>query len=205
MQVIVLTGGLGAGKSTAARFFRERGAVVLDLDAVAANFLSPGSPVLDAVAREFGGSDVLLADGRLDRPALARVVFASPEATRRLNALVHPAVVREVGPSIADLRLLPDPPPVVVIEVPLLVEAPVFAELADHVVAVVAPESIRIARAVESGFSEPDARRRIRSQASDAERAELADVVIVNDGSIDRFTSSLERFWEEYVVDGGCR
>lgn len=205
MQVIVLTGGLGAGKSTAARFFRDRGAVVIDLDDVAAQLLVPGSPVLDAVAAEFGGPDVLYADGRLDRPALARAAFATSDATRRLNALVHPAVIREVGPSVADMRLLPDPPPFVVIEVPLLVEAPVFREIADIVVAIVAPESVRLVRAVESGLAEEDARRRMRAQATDAERAELADVVIVNDGPLERLTSSLERFWEEYAVGGGVR
>jgi len=205
MQVIVLTGGLGAGKSTAARFFRERGAVVIDLDDVAAQLLVPGSPVLEAVAEEFGGPDVLYADGRLDRPALARAAFATPDATRRLNALVHPAAIREVGPSIADMRLLPDPPPFVVIEVPLLVEAPVFREIADIVVAIVAPESVRLARAVESGLAEEDARRRIRAQATDAERAEISDVVIVNDGPPERLMSSLERFWEEYAVGGGVR
>jgi len=204
MQVIVLTGGLGAGKSTAAEFFRSRGAVALDLDDIAARLLVPGTPLLARVAQEFGGEDVLLADGRLDRPALARIAFATPEATRRLNAIVHPAVVREIGPSIADMRLLQEPPPVIVLEVPLLAEAPVFAELADIVVAIVGPESVRAARAVERGMAPDDVARRMRSQATDAERAELADVLIVNDGPIERFTSALERFWEEYVVDGGA-
>jgi dephospho-CoA kinase len=205
MQVIVLTGGLGAGKSTAAEFFRSRGAVAIDLDVIAAHLMAPGSSLLASVADAFGGDDVLLADGRLDRSALARLAFCTPEATARLNALVHPAVVREIGPSIADMRLLQDPPPVVVLEVPLLAEAPVFAELADIVVAIVGPESVRSARAVERGMSPDDAARRLRAQATDAERAELADVLIVNDGPLDRFTSALERFWEEYVVDGGSR
>ncbi len=204
MQVIVLTGGLGAGKSTAAEFFRSRGAVALDLDAIAASLLVPGTPLLARVAEEFGGEDVLLADGRLDRPALARSAFATPEAARRLNVIVHPAVVREIGPSIANMRLLQDPPPVIVLEVPLLAEAPVFAELADIVVAIVGPESVRAARAVQRGMAPDDVVRRMRSQATDAERAELADVLIVNDGPIERFTSALERFWEEYVVDGGA-
>lgn len=205
MQVIVLTGGLGAGKSTAAEFFRGRGAVALDLDDIAAQLLVPGSALLAQVAEEFGGDEVLLADGRLDRSALARVAFANPEATRRLNAIVHPAVVREVGPAIANMRLLQEPPPVIALEVPLLAEAPVFAELAEIVVAIVGPESVRGARAVERGMTPEDAARRIAVQATDAERAELADVVIVNDGSVERFISALERFWEEYVVDGGAR
>jgi len=204
MQVIVLTGGIGAGKSTAAEFFRTRGAVALDLDDIAARLLSPGSPLLARVAEEFGGDEVLLADGRLDRPALARVAFTTPEVTQQLNAIVHPAVVREIGPSIADMRLLQEPPPVIVLEVPLLAEAPVFAELADIVVAIVGPESVRAARAIARGMAPDDVARRMRSQATDAERAELADVLIVNDGPIERFTSALERFWEEYVVDGGA-
>jgi len=204
MQVIVLTGGLAAGKSTAAEFFRTRGAIALDLDDIAARLLAPGTPLLARVAAEFGGDDVLLADGRLDRPALARIAFATPEATRRLNAIVHPAVVREIGPSIADMRLLQEPPPVIVLEVPLLAEAPVFAELADVVIAIVGPESVRAARAVARGMAPDDVARRLRSQATDAQRAELADVLIVNDGPIERFTAALERFWEEYVVDGGA-
>lgn len=205
MQVIVLTGGLGAGKSTAAEFFRRRGAVTLDLDDISARLLSPGTPLLARVAEEFGEDDVLLADGRLDRRALARNAFATPEATQRLNAIVHPAVVREIGPSIADMRLLQEPPPLIVLEVPLLAEASVFAELADIVIAIVGPESMRAARAVERGMAPDDVARRMRSQATDAERAQLADVLIVNDGPLEQLTSALERFWEEYVVDGGER
>ena len=201
MRVVVITGGIGAGKSTAAEFFRAHGAVVVDADSVAAHVLEKGSPVLGRVAEEFG-PDVLLADGSLDRPALARDAFASREAAARLNAIVHPAVAREIGPAIADLRLLPDPPAVVVIEVPLLAEAPVFAELADDVIAIVAPQDKRVARAVASGLAEPDVRRRLAVQASDAQRAELADVVIVNDADKERFLGELRRVWEERLAVG---
>lgn len=201
MKVVVITGGIGAGKSTAAEFYRGRGAVVLDADRVAAQVLEKGSPILERVVVEFG-PDVLLADGSLDRPALAREAFNSLEATMRLNAIVHPAVAREIGPAIADLRLLPDPPDVVVIEVPLLVEAPVFAELADDVIAIVAPQETRVSRAVAGGRAEPDVRRRLAVQASDAQRAALADVVIVNDADKERFLGELERIWEERLAVG---
>jgi len=203
MLVIVLTGGLGAGKSTAAEFFRSRGAVTFDLDRIAEHVLSPGSAVLERVAAEFGDDEVLLADGRLDRPALARKAFASADATARLNGIVHPAVAAEVGPALTSLRLLAEPPVAVVLEVPLLVEAPVFAELADCVLAVVAPESVRIARAVERGMDEAEARRRIRLQATDAERARIAGAVIVNDGDRERFTRDLASFWDVHVATGG--
>ena len=201
MKVVVITGGIGSGKSTAAEYYRGRGAVVVDADRVADHVLEKGSPVLDRVVAEFG-PDVLLADGTLDRPALAREAFGSREATARLNAIVHPAVAREIGPAIADLRLLPDPPDVVVIEVPLLAEAPVFGELADDVIAIVAPQELRVSRAVEGGRAEPDVRRRLAVQASDAQRAALADVVIVNDADKERFLGELERIWEERLAVG---
>jgi dephospho-CoA kinase len=204
MRVVVITGGIGAGKSTAAAFLREKGAVVINSDRVAEQVLQKGSPVLDRIVETFG-PDVLFADGSLDRPALAREAFVSLARTAELNAIVHPAVAREIGPSIADLRLLPDPPSVVVLEVPLLAEAPVFAELADVVVAIVAPESTRLARAVASGFSQADASRRIAVQATDAQRAALADTVIVNDADKERFLGELDRFWHERLAVGGPR
>ena len=159
MRVVVITGGIGAGKSTAAEFLREKGAVVISADRVAEQVMSKGSPTLARVVEEFGPG-ILTADGSLDRAALARAAFGSAERTRVLNEIVHPAVAREIGPSIADLRLLPEPPEVVILEVPLLAEAPVFAELADVVLAIVAPEQTRVARAVGAGFEEEDARNR---------------------------------------------
>ena len=110
--------------------------------------LEAGSPTLAHVVEAFG-ERVLQPDGSLDRAALARDArFARWSSTRKLNAIVHPAIAREVGPAVADMRLLPDPPDVVVLEVPLLVEAPVFAEIADVVLAIVGAEETRMARAV---------------------------------------------------------
>jgi dephospho-CoA kinase len=193
MFVVVITGGLGAGKSTAADFFRRHGAVVLDLDDIAKHTMVKGSPVLQRVADEFG-PDVLLADGSLDKAALAREAFGSPERAAALNAIVHPAVAREVGPALSDLRLMQQPPEMVVIEVPLLAEAPIYAELADAVLAVVAPESMRLSRAVARGMSERDAKQRIALQATDAERSALADRVVINDGEREALDRQLEDF-----------
>jgi dephospho-CoA kinase len=170
---------------------------------VAAKLLSPESALLGRVAAEFGGDAILLADGSLDRPALARAAFATPDAARRLDDLVHPAIARDVGVAIEQLRLMPEPPFAVVLEVPLLVEAPVFGELADVVLAIVAPEAQRLERAVAGGRDTADARRRLRVQASDAERVELSDVTLVNDGTLGRFFGELDAFWEEYVAVGG--
>jgi dephospho-CoA kinase len=201
MFVLTVTGGIGAGKSTAAAFFQERGAVVLELDDIAARLLEPGSPLLPQLVGAFG-EDVLREDGTLDRVLLAQRAFASREQATRLNEIVHPSVKAEVGPALTELRLLPFQPPVVVLVVPLLAEAPVFAEVADIVLSIEAPEEARIARAVERGMSEQDARARLACQASDEERSELADRVIVNDGDVGHFRGELERFWEEVVAAG---
>lgn len=204
MFVIVLTGGLGAGKSTAAEFFRSRGASVISLDDVAHHALTPGTPTFERVVAEFG-QGVLAVDGSIDRKALADAAFETSQGVARLNSIVHPEVAREVGTSLMELRLMPEHrPEVVVLEVPLLAEAPVFAELADEVVAVAAAESQRLERAVDCGMSLEDATRRIAYQASDAERASMADVVIRNDGDLDRFRSALDAYWEEHVVGGGA-
>jgi dephospho-CoA kinase len=202
MLVIALTGGLGAGKSTAAGFFRDRGAIVLDLDCIAAGLLAPGSEITRRVVAEFG-DEVLTEDGEaLDRASLARIAFTDARSAARLNAIVHPAVAREVGPALSDIRLMEQQPDVVVLEVPLLAEAPVFAEMADVVLAIEAPVETRCARAVASGMTEPDARRRIGVQAADTERAKLADDVIVNDSGLEHFLGELERYWERHVAPG---
>ena len=204
MFLLVITGGIGAGKSTAAEYFRKSGAFVIDLDDVASRVLSPGSATLGAVAAAFGPG-VLLADGRLDRPALARAAFASKATAQRLNALVHPAVTSELARELSELRTARETPALVVVEVPLLAEAPALAEVADAVLAIVAPQELRLERTVASGRAEPDARRRLAVQASDAERAALADVVIVNDADRESFLARLDRFRREHVVLGGER
>jgi dephospho-CoA kinase len=201
MRVVVITGGIGAGKSTAGAFLRSKGAVAIDSDRVAEALLEKGSPTLASVAEEFGPG-VLAPDGSLDRRALADAAFRSLKSTRALNAIVHPAIAREIGPAIADMRLLSDPPSVVVLEVPLLVEAPVFAEIADVVLSIAAPPELRVARAVAWGRAEDDVRRRLAVQASDSRREALADVVIENAGSKEEFLGELERFWEERLAVG---
>ncbi len=197
MYVVAITGGLGAGKSSAAKTMAELGAVVLSLDDIAKRLLERGEPLAEKVAAEF--PDAVADDDSIDPRALAEIAFESPARTLKLNAIVHPAVAREVGPALADLRLLPQPPEVVVLEVPLLVEAPVFGEMADLVIAVAAPEEQRVARAVVSGMAEDDARRRVARQASDEERAQLADIVVENTGSLEDLRHEIERVWDEAV------
>jgi dephospho-CoA kinase len=202
MRTVVLTGGIGSGKSFASEYMGERGARVIDLDQVASCALAPGSRVLGAVAAQFGPS-VLRPDGSLDRAELARLCFVDAETASRLDAIVHPEVERAAVLLLGDLRLSESPPEVVVLEVPLLAEAPQFAALGDIVVAVTAPESVRVERAVaRGGMERSDIARRARVQAPDAARAALADVVIDNDGTMDEYREALGRFWDRHLGAG---
>jgi dephospho-CoA kinase len=200
MLVIAITGGLGAGKSTAARFFLDRGALLLSLDEIAHDVLAPGSPVLAQVAEAFG-DEVLAPDGSLDRAALAEKAFCCQKCADRLDAIVHPQVVDETRWRF-DAAMSAEPSPsAVVLEIPLLVEAPSLCDLADEVLAISAPEEERIARAVERGMDELDARHRIAVQATDEERELLASHVIVNDGDESTFACALEEFWRQVTQD----
>jgi dephospho-CoA kinase len=202
MRTVVLTGGIGSGKSFASEFMGERGALVIDLDQVAGRTLVPGSRVLGAVAKEFGPG-VLHSDGSLDRAELARVCFVDSQTAGRLDAIVHPEVELAAVVLLDDLRVSEAPPEVVVVEVPLLAEAPQFAALGDFVVAITAPESVRVERAVaRGGMERSDIVRRARVQAPDAERIALADVVIKNAGTLDEFREALGRFWDRHLGVG---
>lgn len=195
MHVIVITGGIASGKSTACEHLQSKGAVVISTDAIAHGILASNSAKRDELVEAFG-SGILDSSGYIDRKALAAIVFRDPQATTRLNAITHPAILRELSEGVAALRLLQSPPAVVVVEIPLLAEAPAFAEVADTVLAIEAPEGDRVERAVMWGRDEGDIRRRMALQATDAERSSLADTVIVNDGSVEELFGKLDEYWE---------
>lgn len=193
VPLVALTGGIASGKSTIAKLLAERGAVVVDADAIVREVQAPGSAVLAAIAREFG--EVLQADGALDRAALGARVFGNPDRLAALNALVHPAVRAESERRFAE-AFASDPGAVVVYDVPLLAEAR-GGDAWDLVVVAHAPEDVRVRRLVETrGLSEDDARARIGSQASDAERLALADVVIDTSTTLDETRRQLDEFWQ---------
>lgn len=190
MIKVGLTGGIGAGKSEVARLLAQRGAVVVDADALAREAVAPGRPELAAVVAEFGDG-VLAADGTLDRAALARVVFGDPRRLAALEAIVHPYVARRSAELIADAP----PDAVVVYDVPLLVEKQLQGDF-DLVVVVEAPEDERVRRLVAArGMAESDARARIVAQATAAERAAVADVVVHNHGSPEELRHEVDSLW----------
>ncbi|HEV7536838.1 MAG TPA: dephospho-CoA kinase [Acidimicrobiia bacterium] len=193
MLRVGLSGGIGSGKSTVARALAARGAVVVDADAIAREVVEPGTPGLAAVVGRFG-ADVLDGDGRLDRPALAALVFEDAAARTDLNAIVHPLV------AVESLRLMAAAPAdsVVVLDVPLLVEAARSGY--DVVVIVEAPEDVRLERLVGRGMNPGDARRRMAAQASDGDRRKVADVILDNSGSEEALEAQIESLWAQLTA-----
>ena len=181
MLRVGLTGGIGSGKSTVAARLVERGAVLVDSDRIAREVVAPGTPGLAAVVDAFGPA-VLAADGSLDRPALAAVVFDDPGARKKLNGIVHPLVRRRSDELIAAAPA----DSIVVQDIPLLVEGGMAARF-PLVVVVHADPAVRVPRLVEQrGMPEADARARIAAQADDAARRAVADVWIDNSGAAAR-------------------
>jgi len=190
---IGLTGGIGSGKSTVSRLLAEHGAVIIDADAIAREVVEPGTPGLTAVVEAFG-TTVRAADGSLDRPVLAAVVFADPEARGRLDAIVHP-LVRARATEIAAAA---PPDAVVVNDVPLLVETGQAGSY-DLVLVVEADAETRVARLVQRGLTASDAKARMAAQATDEERRAVADVVLDNSGTPAELEAQVERFWRQHV------
>ena len=191
MILVGLTGGIGSGKSTVSSLLAARGAVVIDADHITRELQSPGSPVLAAIVAEFG-PEVLDESGFLDRPSLAAKVFADAEALKRLNAIVHPAVGREMSKQLDAQR---DTDNVVILDIPLLVENP--REGLCGVLVVDLPIEMAVDRLVEHrGMSRTDAEARVARQATRADRIAIADYVIDNSGSLEKLLELVDAAWE---------
>jgi len=194
-----LTGGIASGKSTVAAMLAELGAVVIDADALAREVVARGTPGLTAVVDEFG-DELLGPDGELDRPGMGRLVFNDDRARKRLEAIVHPLVLERI----VELEGHTPPGAVVVHDIPLLAESG-RADTFDAVVVVDAPPELQVERMTgDRGWSEEDARSRIRSQASRTDRLAIATHVIENTGTREDLRTSVAEVFAD-VVSAGSR
>jgi dephospho-CoA kinase len=195
MLLVGLTGGIGSGKSTVAALLADRGAVIVDADAITRSLQQPGQPVLEAMVERFGDG-ILAADGTLDRAAVARIVFRDEQARKDLEAIVHPAVGAEM------LRRLQEhagTDAVVVYDVPLLVESGKTGYGA--VVVVDVDPEVAVERLVaHRGFEAVDARSRVANQVSREERLAVADRVVDNSGTLLELEHQVDDLWA-WLVD----
>lgn len=176
-----LTGGIGSGKSTVSRLFRDLACLIIDADTIAREVVEPGEPAWRGIVEAFGRG-VLLPDGQLDRKAVAKLIFADPAKRQTLNALTHPEIVARERAILAELEA-EGYDGIVILDAALLIEAG-GADRMDRLVVVYVDEAIQLRRLMErDDLPEAEARRRIASQMPLAEKVRLAHHVIDNSGA----------------------
>lgn len=193
MFLVGLTGGIGSGKSTVAAGLAVRGAAVVDADAISRQVMEPGGAAYGPVVERFGPG-IVGPDGRIDRPAVAALVFNDKAALADLNGITHPIIGRVMAERTEEAAA---GSPVVVLDIPLLNIATKDRFTFGAVVVVDTPEDLAVERLVaQRGFSEEDARARIAAQISREERRALADVVIDNSGDRAALEAEIDRAWQ---------
>jgi len=191
--VVGLTGGIGSGKSLAAQFFSQLGALVIDADQLARSAIERGSEGFDEVLLRFG--DTVLKNGDIDRVALGQIVFENPQAKKDLEEIIHPRIRAEFEEAVASLN----PGQIMVYEIPLLVETNA-ADRFDFVITVESDAELRKQRLRARGMFHTDIEKRMASQATEEQRRAIADCVLTNDGSEDELLRQVENIWESTIL-----
>jgi dephospho-CoA kinase len=192
MLVVGLTGGIGSGKSTVSERLVARGAIVIDADQITRALQEPGGDVFESMVERFG-DQIVGADGRLDRAAVAKIVFNDADARADLEAIVHPRVGEEMAVQMAQAAES-GPNPIVVLDIPLLVEKG-RDDLAGTIV-VDTSTVVALERLVDQrGLDAEDARARMASQVSREERLAVADHVVDNNGTLAQLDEEVDATW----------
>jgi dephospho-CoA kinase len=190
---VALTGGIGSGKSAAGDFFEDLGAVVVDADQLARDVIERGTDGFDELVATFG--DEILTNGILDRSKLGQIVFADPNARKTLEEIIHPRVAEAfeeiVQSSPADS--------VIVYQIPILVETK-GQDRFDYIITIEATLENRTARLKNRGLKGYEIDARMKAQATDVERAAIADAVFKNDGDLDQLLRQVENIYEDVLL-----
>jgi dephospho-CoA kinase len=190
MYLVGLTGGIAAGKSTVAKRWAEQGGIEIDADQLARDVVEPGTTGSAMILETFG-TEVFQANGALDRAKLGAIVFANPELRKTLEAIVHPLVKAKAQELVSALPANT----IAIYNVPLLVEASVDLPF-DMVVTVEAPAKEQIDRLKKHrGMSEAEAQKRIATQASPAQRANAADVILNSNQDLNLLLKDADTLW----------
>ena len=190
MLLVALTGGIGSGKSLAAQYFASCGAQILDFDQLARDVIERGSEGFDEILVRFG--DDVLREGNLDRAKLAEIVFNDGIARKDLEAITHPKIRAAFVEVVAGLAS----EAINVSQIPLLAESD-YPYPFDFVVTVSASEDTRRARLIKRGMKDYQVTQRMQAQATDAQRAAIANAILVNDGSEDDLLRQVENLYAD--------
>jgi dephospho-CoA kinase len=198
--VVVVTGGIGSGKTAVSDLLQDYGAAVVDTDVIARQLTASGGDAMPHLVARFG-SGIAAADGSLDRERMRQLAFENPAARKMLEDILHPIIrehaYRQVQTAAA---------PYVVLVVPLLVESGAYRDIADRILVVDCPEAIQIERTMRrSGLDREQVERILRAQASRAERLAVADDVVVNDGALDALASAVQRLHAQYLQSAAAK
>lgn len=199
MKIIGLTGGIACGKSTVSTELRAHGAAIIDADALAHELSQPHQPIYNAYVERFG-SEIVAADGTIDRAAIARRVFADPAVRAEVEAIAHPIIRRAAEERLRAAR--DENKRAAVLDVPLLFEAG-WDALADETWVVALPREEQLARllARDTSMDAGEARARIAAQMPLAEKCARADVVIDNSGTVEEIREYIGKLWKERILE----
>ena len=193
MLKVALTGGIGSGKSVAGDFFEDLGAVVVDADQLAREVVERGTEGFDELVAAFG--DEILTNGLLYRSKLAQIVFADKKELLRLEEIIHPRVLQAFEEIVKASPLYS----VIIYQIPILVEK-AGKDRFDYVITVTAPLEVRIARLKARGMKGYEIEARLKAQASDSQRSDIADSVFENSGDLDFLLRQVDNIYEDVLL-----
>ncbi len=192
-RVVAITGGIGSGKSVVAKLFESWGAKVVDADILAREVVQPGSEGLAKIVENFS-EPLTLADGSLNRPILASIIFSNPEKKKLLESILHPLIRKRWLDKLSELRR--SGVPVIAYVIPLFFESRTAMPELEKVILVSAPEDLRVRRIMgRDGFTEEMARLRLSAQLPDSQKFERSDFVLVNDSSLEELERKTKEVW----------
>ena len=190
--IVGLTGQTGAGKTTVCSYLRQCGIAVIDADIVAREQMNNNAELLSVLSREFS-PDIVTKSGSLDRKKLAQLAFVDEKSVNKLNKLCHPIIIKAINEKIAELKKDNN---IIVLDAPALFESGAD-KICDFIVAVIAPENVRLDRLVKRDNLTPsEAIKRIRIQKNDLFYTSKASYVIINDGDVDKLLESARKLYE---------
>ena len=195
MYVVALTGGIGSGKSEAAKIFAELGVPVTDVDAISHALTAAHQPLLQQIKAIFGAT-FILADGTLDRTALRQLVFSDDAARHQLNAILHPTIYQNALQQLQENAAAPYQ----ILAIPLLFESPRYLSHINRILLIDCDEKVQIARVKQrSHLTEADIKAIILTQTPRDERLKLADDVIKNNKNIEKLRENIIKIHNKYI------